>query len=68
MFLDNSDPKMYGFKKICYFAMFKMICISNIFFKNNPDPNPDPNHSKLRSKYDLDPDPKLIISDPQHCF
>jgi hypothetical protein len=32
-----------------------MICISNVFFINNPDP-------KLRSKED----PKKIISVPQH--
>jgi hypothetical protein len=35
-----------------------MICILNVFFKNNlnPDPNPDP---KLRSKLNPDTDPDL---------
>jgi hypothetical protein len=35
-----------------------MICISNVFFINNPDP-------KFRSKEDPE-DPKKIISVPQH--
>jgi hypothetical protein len=33
-----------------------MICSSNVFFINNPDPNPDP---KLRLK--PDPDPKKLF-------
>jgi hypothetical protein len=38
-----------------------MICSSNVFFINNPDPNLDP---------DTDPDlkEKKKISDPQHCL
>jgi hypothetical protein len=38
-----------------------MICSSNAFIINNPDPNPDP---KLRLKQD--PNLKKIILDPQH--
>jgi hypothetical protein len=39
-----------------------MICSSNVFFKNNPDPN-------LRLKPDPDPkERKKLISDPQHCL
>jgi hypothetical protein len=38
-----------------------MICSSNVFFINNPDPN-----QELRLKPDPDTDPKKIISDPQH--
>jgi hypothetical protein len=39
-----------------------MICSSNVFFINNPDPDLDP---KLRLKPNTDP--QKIISDPQHC-
>ncbi len=37
-----------------------MICNSNVFFVDNPDPNPDP---KVRLMPDLNPDPGKI-SDP----
>jgi hypothetical protein len=33
-----------------------MICSSNVFFINNPDPNPDP---KLMLKLDKNPDPNM---------
>jgi hypothetical protein len=53
-FLNNPDPKMYRFKKIC-FCNVKMICSSNVFLKKNPDLNPDAD-PKLRLKPDPNTD------------
>jgi hypothetical protein len=57
---------MYWLKK---FAFLQIICRSAVqkylFLINNMDPDPNP-VPKLRFK--LDPDPKKLISDPQHCI
>jgi hypothetical protein len=37
--------------------------VTFLLVKEDPDPNPDP---KLGRKWD--PDPKKIVSDPQHCW
>jgi hypothetical protein len=41
-----------------------MICSLNVFIINNPDLNPN---ADLKLRLKPDPNPKKIISDPQHC-
>ncbi len=55
-FIYSPDKKCIDFKNQ-FFCDVYIICSSNVFFINNPDPDP-----KLR----LDPDQKKKISDPQH--
>jgi hypothetical protein len=39
--------------------------VNFLLVKEDPDPNPDP---KLGQKWDLDQDPKKLVSDPQYCL